>query len=164
LIFWAISAVVCFHHPQAANKMAYHDPKFATEDAMRVGRLHTHMPGWSDANIAFMRSGGYSISSRIKDVQQPTLVLWGRQDEILEPKYAYQFEKALPNGQLQWIEDCGHCGHLEQPTLTAAKILEFIGVGAAAAADASIGEAAGEQPVPAGTAAVGSMGTTAAAE
>lgn len=107
------------HHPllsQAANKMAYHDQSFATPDAMRVGRLHTHMPGWTDANIAFMRSGGYSISSRIPEVQQPTLVLWGRQDEILEPKYAAQFEAALTNGQLQWIEECGHCGHLEKPT------------------------------------------------
>jgi len=107
--------------------MAYHDPSFATQDAMRVGRLHTHMPGWSDANVAFMRSGGYSISSRIPDVKQPTLVLWGRQDEILEPKYAAQFEAALQNGQLQWIEECGHCGHLEKPTETAARILEFIG-------------------------------------
>jgi hypothetical protein len=30
----------------AANRMAYHDQKFATEDAMRVGRLHTHLDGW----------------------------------------------------------------------------------------------------------------------
>lgn len=141
--------------PQAANKMAYHDPSFATPDAMRVGRLHTHMPGWSDANIAFMRSGGYSISSRIPEVTQPTLVLWGRQDEILEPKYAAQFEAALPNGQLQWVEDCGHCAHLEKPTEAAARILEFIGAaqtpvaaavgtgGAVSAEAATVGAVAG---------------------
>lgn len=128
--------------PQAANKMAYHDPSFATQDAMRVGRLHTHMPGWTDANIAFMRSGGYSISSKIPQVQQPTLVLWGRQDEILEPKYAAQFEAALPNVQLQWVEDCGHCAHLEKPTEAAARMLEFIGAAqtpvAAVDADGSV--------------------------
>jgi hypothetical protein len=29
-----------------ANQMAYFDKeKFATEDAMRIGRLHTHLPG-----------------------------------------------------------------------------------------------------------------------
>lgn len=39
--------------------MAYHDKKrFATDDAMRIGRLHTHLPGWTDANVQFMRSGG----------------------------------------------------------------------------------------------------------
>jgi pimeloyl-ACP methyl ester carboxylesterase len=129
--------------------MAYHDPSFATQDAMRVGRLHTHMPGWTDANIAFMRSGGYSISTKIPNVQQPTLVLWGRQDEILEPKYAAQVEAALPNVQLQWVEDCGHCAHLEKPTEAAARILEFIGaaqtpVGAAVGTDGgvSVGAAA----------------------
>jgi hypothetical protein len=30
----------------AANRLAYHDQAFATEDAMRVGRLHTHLDGW----------------------------------------------------------------------------------------------------------------------
>lgn len=48
--------------------MAYHSPRLATEDAMRVGRLHTFCPGWVDANIAFMRSGGYKISTKIAEV------------------------------------------------------------------------------------------------
>jgi pimeloyl-ACP methyl ester carboxylesterase len=114
---------------QAANKMAYHNvDKFATLDAMRVGRLHTHLPGWQDANVAFMRSGGYSISARIPHVQQEALVLWGRQDQILEPQYASQFQQALPKCTLQWIEDCGHCGHLEQAHFTADAILRFAGV------------------------------------
>lgn len=30
-----------------------------------------------------LQSGGYAISSAIKDVQLPTLVVWGRNDEIL---------------------------------------------------------------------------------
>ena len=31
---------------QLANRMAYHDKdRLATEDAMRIGRLHTHCPG-----------------------------------------------------------------------------------------------------------------------
>ncbi|KAF8068210.1 zinc finger CCCH domain-containing protein 56 [Scenedesmus sp. PABB004] len=110
----------------AANKMAYHDPCLATPDAMRVGRLHTHAPGWTDANVAFMRSGGYALSARIPEVTQPALVLWGRQDAILEPRYAAQFEAALPDARLQWVEDCGHCAHLEQPTTTAAAILALL--------------------------------------
>jgi pimeloyl-ACP methyl ester carboxylesterase len=65
-------------------QMAYYDKKrYATDDAMRVARLHTFLPGWTDANVAFMRSGGYAISARIKDVRCPTLVVWGRNDEIL---------------------------------------------------------------------------------
>ena len=47
---------------QMANKMAYFDKgRYATDDAMRIGRLHTHLDGWVDANVAFMKSGGYDI-------------------------------------------------------------------------------------------------------
>lgn len=45
------------------SKAAYYDkPTYATKDAVRVGRLHTFLPGWMEANVAFMRSGGYSVS------------------------------------------------------------------------------------------------------
>lgn len=54
--------------------MAYHDQAFATEDAMRVGRLHTHLDGWMDANVAFMRGGGYAISKKLPNVKQPVSV------------------------------------------------------------------------------------------
>ncbi|KXZ48594.1 hypothetical protein GPECTOR_26g497 [Gonium pectorale] len=132
---------------QAANKMAYCDKqRFATEDAMRVGRLHTHLPGWLDANIAFMRSGGYAISSKISQIQQQVLVLWGRNDEILDPSYAKRFEETLPNGRLVWVERCGHCAHLEQPETAAAEILSFVGLKAAApVAEAAPVSASGAQ-------------------
>lgn len=36
--------------------MAYFNKqKYATDDAMRIGRLHTHLPGWTEANVAFMQ-------------------------------------------------------------------------------------------------------------
>jgi len=101
---------------RAANRMAYHDvPRFATEDAMRVGRLHTHAPGWADANLQYIASGGYALSGRVREAAVPTLVLWGRQDKILEPAMAARFEADLPDGRLVWVEDCGHCAHLEAP-------------------------------------------------
>ena len=48
--------------------MAYHDVKtFATDDAMRIGRLHTFMPGWLEAKVAFIQSGGYvGIAERVR--------------------------------------------------------------------------------------------------
>ena len=32
----------------------------------------------------------------------------------------------LPNGQLRWIEECGHVPHLEQPEETADAIVSFL--------------------------------------
>jgi len=112
-----------------ANKIAYADPqKFGTEDAMRIGRLHTVTGGWEDAMIGFMNSGGYALSTEVKKMaDKETLVLWGRQDKILPPEqYADKFIQDIPSARLQWVEDCGHVPHLEQPVLTADTIAAFV--------------------------------------
>jgi len=34
----------------------------------QVGRLHTLMPGWADATVSFMLSGGYNVAASISQV------------------------------------------------------------------------------------------------
>ncbi|MEW5305287.1 MAG: hypothetical protein WDW36_007839 [Sanguina aurantia] len=110
-----------------ANDLAYQDKAtFATTDAMRVGRLHTFQRGWAEANVAFIRGGGYSLSARISAVTKQTLVLWGRQDRILAPDTADRFRATLPNNTLTWVEQCGHSPHIEQAEFTAAQLMEFV--------------------------------------
>lgn len=53
---------------------------------MRVGRLHVLSEGWADASLQYMNSGGFSVSAKVPSVGTETLVLWGRQDKILDPK------------------------------------------------------------------------------
>jgi pimeloyl-ACP methyl ester carboxylesterase len=68
-----------------ANKMSYYDvERYATEEAQVIGRLHCLRDGWSDAMVSFMQSGGFSPSSKISKINSPALVLWGRQDGILD--------------------------------------------------------------------------------
>ena len=109
-----------------ANILAYSDKKFATLDAMRVGKLHCYTQCWEDASINFLLSGGFSPSSWVDKVTQQTLLLWGRNDEILEPKTAEKFVETMPRCTLKWVEDCGHVPHLEKPELTAETVLEFL--------------------------------------
>jgi hypothetical protein len=53
------------------------------------------------------RGGGYRIADRISSVQQPALVMWGKQDEIIAPTDAQRFVDALPNSRLIMVDDCG---------------------------------------------------------
>lgn len=87
--------------------------------------MRTYVAGWTEANIAFIQSGGYSLSKRIASVRQECLVVWGRNDKILKPEYAEQFSQVLPRSKLVWIDKCGHCPHLEQPQKLAECVLEF---------------------------------------
>jgi pimeloyl-ACP methyl ester carboxylesterase len=113
----------------SANQMSYFDKEtFATNDALNIGRLHClQQEKWADAMVSFMKSGGFSPSAKVPSIQAPALVLWGRQDGILDGKeFATKFVETLPNAELQWIEDCGHVPHLEKPDETAEAILNFL--------------------------------------
>ena len=101
----------------SANQMSYYDKAtYATDEAVTVGRLHCLRDGWNEALVNFMKSGGFAPSKLVPQVPVPSLVLWGRQDTILDgKKFAQKFVDTLPTASLVWIEECGHVPHLEQP-------------------------------------------------
>lgn len=112
---------------QQVSLKAYCDPKFVTADAQLCAALHLTLPRWSQALIAFTKSGGYNfLSDRITQIQQSTLILWGDNDRILGTQDADRFRQAIPESQLIWLEQCGHVPHLEKPHLTEQHILEFM--------------------------------------
>ena len=111
----------------SANQMSYFNTDaYATDDALKVGRLHCEQDGWSDALVSFMLSGGFSPSAKVPTIESPTLVLWGRQDTILEIGFAQKFIDTMPDAELRWIEECGHVPHLEQAETTAEEIVSFL--------------------------------------
>jgi len=111
----------------SANQMSYYDTEtYATDDALKVGRLHCLRDGWNDALVSFMTSGGFSPSKKVPLIEAPSLILWGRQDTILDLDFAQKFLDTLPDGQIQWVEECGHVPHLEQPEFTAEAINTFL--------------------------------------
>jgi len=80
----------------SANQMSYFDKEtFATDEAVTIGRLHCLRDGWSDALVNFMLSGGFSPSAKVATIEAPSLVLWGRQDGILDGnKFASKVSRA----------------------------------------------------------------------
>jgi pimeloyl-ACP methyl ester carboxylesterase len=112
---------------RSVSEKAYVDRSFVTDDSLVCAALHLEMPRWSEALIAFTRSGGYGyVIDRLSAIQQETLILWGDGDRILGTKPARLFSDNLPNSRLQWIENCGHVPHLEKVQATSTVILDFI--------------------------------------
>ncbi|NEQ46202.1 MAG: alpha/beta fold hydrolase [Leptolyngbya sp. SIOISBB] len=109
------------------SQQAYADKSFVTADAELCAALHLACPNWSEALISFTKSGGYNfLSDRIFDITTSTLIIWGRQDNILGTKDATRFTEILPSATLNWLDQCGHVPHLEQPKATAQAIQEFL--------------------------------------
>jgi pimeloyl-ACP methyl ester carboxylesterase len=127
LDYWATEFL---RNPKVRDRIcrtAYKNPDLISEDALCCGELHLQMPNWTQALIAFTKSGGYSAFkfNQLAQIEQPTLILWGDSDKILGTRDAPKFAKAIHQSKLIWIKDCGHIPHLEQSQIVAQHILEF---------------------------------------
>ena len=110
------------------SENAYYDKNLNSPDAQCCAALHLRLPRWSQATIAFTKSGGYPLmTDKIAQIAQPTLILWGQNDRILGTEDATKFERTIPHSQLVWVPQCGHVPHLEKPNFVAEEILQFIG-------------------------------------
>jgi pimeloyl-ACP methyl ester carboxylesterase len=111
---------------QQISLKAYCDRQFASADASACASLHLQMPGWDRGTIAFTKSGGYNfLADKIQQVDKPTLILWGENDQILGTGDAEKFAQAIAGSKLIWIPNCGHVPHLEQPQVSAEQILQW---------------------------------------
>lgn len=112
---------------QSISKTAYFNPEFASEDALRCAALHLQCENWNRALISFTKSGGYGCyEEELGQIRAETLILWGKNDQILGIKPASQFQELIPQSKLIWIDDCGHVPHLEKSEITANYILDFV--------------------------------------
>lgn len=97
-----------------------------TIEAIRCASLHLEMPLWDEAMISFTKSGGYSdLATRMSQINQPTLILWGEADDTLDKGDAVKFQQAIAHSQLIWLNNCGHVPQLEQPEIVANHLLDF---------------------------------------
>ncbi|MBI3758115.1 MAG: alpha/beta hydrolase [Deltaproteobacteria bacterium] len=56
----------------------------------------------------------------------PTLIVWGKQDQLIPPVYAEEYKKLLPVSQVAYIDQCGHDPTIEQPDEFARTVVEFL--------------------------------------
>ena len=66
------------------------------------------------------------IPDDLAQIGQVSLVIWGTEDNIIDPARGEQLAELLPNGRLLWIEGAGHSPQLDQPMLVAAEMLAFL--------------------------------------
>ena len=62
----------------------------------------------------------------VAEVQQPALVIWGRQDAWIPVSDAEHFRATLPRATAVVLEGCGHMPQEERPQETARLILDFL--------------------------------------
>lgn len=66
------------------------------------------------------------VEGELERLNMPTLIVWGRNDEITPPDVAEQFKNQIKGSRLEYIDNCGHAPNLEQPKIFASILDAFL--------------------------------------
>lgn len=68
----------------------------------------------------------YDHTAEIKEVQCPTLIMWGDHDNLVNVEAAYRFNEDIPNSELLIYENMGHVPMEEIPQRSVADFMDFL--------------------------------------
>ena len=69
----------------------------------------------------------HNLGEELNQIQQPTLLIWGKNDIVTPPFVAEEFKKLIPNSQLHFIDKCGHAPMMEVPFEFNSILEKFLG-------------------------------------
>lgn len=94
-----------------------------------LDRAHAELSvrGGARAMVRLSRSARHDhLGRRVKDIQCPALLVWGRQDVVTPPEAARQFMESLPDARIVWLDECGHAPMMEWPGKFSQAMIDFM--------------------------------------
>lgn len=80
-------------------------------------------PGFANAMTSIV---GYDTRKRLPEIEIPTLVVWGLNDQIVPVEAALGYHRLIPHSRLEIFERTGHLPQLERPARFNPMLEEFI--------------------------------------
>jgi abhydrolase domain-containing protein 6 len=69
---------------------------------------------------------GKALNDQLGRVKAPTLIIWGRHDQLIDVSCVDVLKDGIPNAESVIFEDVGHVPMIENPKGTAERHLEFL--------------------------------------
>jgi 2-hydroxy-6-oxonona-2,4-dienedioate hydrolase len=98
------------------TQLTFYDPKTATKDLVDevYGIVNNRIKAIKIISLAKSAIRN-NLGEELNQIKQPTLLIWGNNDNITTPFVAREFNKLIPNSELQFIDKCGHAPMMEVP-------------------------------------------------
>jgi 2-hydroxy-6-oxonona-2,4-dienedioate hydrolase len=98
------------------TELTFYDPKTATDELVAEVFEITRNRLKVIKIIALAKSAiRNNLGDELKNIKQPTLLIWGNNDTITPPFVAREFNRLIPDSELHFIDKCGHAPMMEQP-------------------------------------------------
>jgi pimeloyl-ACP methyl ester carboxylesterase len=108
---------------QAALGFVVRTPNAFDAELLDGAFLWMRAPGVGKSITAAARD---VVVHRLRDVGQPTLLIWGEFDRLLPIRLARRMADAVPNATLKIIKACGHSPNIEYPQLFNAEVSRWV--------------------------------------
>jgi len=93
----------------------YARPERVTEETVDAWWRPVTVPGTRRAVLAANRTSTRGYDDLATRIMVPTLVIWGREDRLLEDAEGLELARAIPDARLVVIPDAGHLPQEERP-------------------------------------------------
>ncbi len=67
-----------------------------------------------------------SVKDELHRLKLPTLLVWGRNDQVTPPSVGEEFARLIDGAQLKLVDHCGHAPNLEKPAAMTRMLREFL--------------------------------------
>ncbi len=105
------------------------DPKSVTPEMIERSIELTQREGNRRALIErFRQRSTVSMAERIKELKQPTLVMWGGRDRLIPPSDAERFHQDIAGSTMAIFDDLGHAPEEEDPVRSVAAVKKFLAI------------------------------------
>ncbi len=109
-------------------KAGYHDPSLVTAELVETYYRPITIEGATEALAAMMKSptAADRAMPSLQSLSTPTLVVWGKYDQIVPRAVAEEYTRAIKGSRLLIFESSGHLPHEEEPARFHKELLSFV--------------------------------------
>lgn len=105
-----------YEYIRKKTEVTFYDPSVATKELVDEVYEIVNQRIKAIKVIALAKSAiRNNLGDELKEIQTPTLLIWGNNDTITPPFVGKEFNKLIPNSELHLIDLCGHAPMMERP-------------------------------------------------
>ncbi len=107
--------------------LAFHDQRYVTMELIDAVDASLARPGTYAAALAAVRAMHYeAVEDQYRTIEQPVLLLWGREDHVTPLEIGERLSRELPGARLVVYPGCGHFPMIEHRAQSTAELARFL--------------------------------------
>jgi 2-hydroxy-6-oxonona-2,4-dienedioate hydrolase len=116
-----------YEYIRKKTELTFFDPKIASKELVDELYETVNVRMKAIKIIALAKSAiRNNLGEEVSQIKQPTLLIWGQNDNITPPFVGQEFHQLIQNSELHYIDKCGHAPMMERPEEFNTILLKFL--------------------------------------